>query len=155
MSRDRPRCPYCDEPAELRVRTTRYRRGEREVSVPTRFWECPLECEGPDGARPFRFENPHLLRSNDEAARSAWQAQFGEPMPTSRRPGRKPSEPREVRVQLRLTRTERQEMDRLRGGASLSNLVRERALQRYGSPRAPGFPLVENEDPEGPHRRAV
>lgn len=149
-----PHCPYCDRSARLEVRPGRYRRGTREVVSESRFWECPTGCEGPDGERPFRFQDAALLRVNDEAARAAWRERFGEAMPPSGRPGRKSATRRTAAVQVRLTQAERHRLDLERGDLSLSALVREAVLRRPGSPRAPRFPLVETDDVTGPHRRA-
>lgn len=154
MDFEAPACPYCQEPAILSSRVTRYRRGQRELPVKTGYWECPSGCEGPDGSMPFCFEDPQLLRANDEKTRAAWLDRFGEPMPPSRRPGRKPAERRSTRVQVRLTPSERLQLDRDRGDASRSAFLRDRALQGARSPAAPGFPLVDRADPNESHREA-
>lgn len=154
MDLRRPHCPYCSRPTHPGTRLGRYRRGSREVVIEARFWECPEDCEGPDGERPFRFQDAALLRLNDEAARSAWQVRFAEEMPPSGRPGRKSASRRSAPVQVRLTEAERLRLDRERGDLTLSAYLREAAFQRPASPRAPRFPLVENESVDGPHRRA-
>jgi hypothetical protein len=123
--------------------------------IEERFWECAGDCEGPDGERPFRYQDATLLRLNDDAARLAWQTRFDEAMPPSGRPGRKSaSRRRSAPVQVRLTEAERRRLERERGDLTLSAYLREAAFQRPASPRAPGFPLIENEDVAGPHRKA-
>ena len=106
---------------------------------------------GPDGMSPFRFEDPYLLRANDEAARAAWIERFGEPMPPAGRPGRKPREKRTVRVHILFTELEKRMIDRERSDCSRSEFLRARALHR-GSHVAPRFPLLELPEASGAHR---
>lgn len=117
-------CPYCGVAAQLVSRSSRYRRGERVLSVETQTWECPSGCEGPEGERPFQFETPELMRENDVLARAAWRGRYGEDLPPAMRPGRKPAEQRDVRVQILLTRSEEQMLDALRGATSRSEFFR-------------------------------
>src|SRR5437016_46550 len=107
-------CPSCKKPALLRDRIARYRRGRKVASVKTQCWECPSNCIGPDGSRPFQFHDARLLRQNDEAARVAWRHQFGEDMPRPSRPGRKSKEPRVTRLQVLLTEKELKKLDESR-----------------------------------------
>ncbi len=149
-----PLCPFCSSQAHLSTRESRYRRGARVVSVQTQHWECPADCEGPDGARPFRFQDPALLRSNDERAEVAWREKFGQEMPASGRPGRKTAARRLAPIQVRLTPSERDELDRQRGALPVSAYVRS-LLHPTVSSRAPRFPLVDTEGPQGPRRRPL
>ena len=119
-------CPYCGKPAVLGNRTMKYRRGDRTVSVEVQHWSCPESCAGEDGVRPFQFHDADLLSANDDAARSAWRAAFGEEMP--------PSERRE--------RSARDAGDKVQAVDS--------------SPRRlPRFPMRELADPSGTHRKVA
>ena len=120
-------CPYCEVEARLVERTVRFRRGRRVLSVEVREWECPNACAGPDGERPFRFQDPALMRHNEQVARAAWLQRYGEPMPARRLPGRKTTAHRRVRVPVLLTTEEVARLDRLRGSMSRSAYLR-RAL---------------------------
>jgi hypothetical protein len=124
-----PACPYCHTPARLGTRISRYRRGDRVLPVEVQHWECPAGCLAEDAQGPFRFEDPALLRANDEAARQAWMERFAEPMPPSGRPGRKPKEKRTVRVQVMLTPSEAQSIDHARGDLDRSEYLRRRVLR--------------------------
>ena len=129
MTTETRTCPYCEEPAILREGTTRYRRGERVVAVTTHYWECPSNCTGPDGERPFRFEDQRIGKANAEAAEDAWRARFGEPMPPPGKPGRKTKAPRTRRVPVLMSDDELQLLDRLRGRMSRGAYLR-RAMKR-------------------------
>lgn len=144
-----PACPFCGKRATFENGQSRYRRGPRVVSVKTKHWRCPSDCQGPDGSRPFLFEDPQLLRANDEAARAAWQRTFDEEMPLPKRPGRKPEEPRGERVQVLLSRREREALDRTRGSRSRSEVLRARTFDHAGG--GPEFPLEDSANPRGPH----
>ncbi|MFH1465097.1 MAG: hypothetical protein ABIO70_11995 [Pseudomonadota bacterium] len=123
-----PCCPYCGAVARLGTRISRYRRGERVLAVEVRHWECPAGCLAEDGQSPLHFEDPPLLRANDEEARRAWLERFGGPMPPSGRPGRKPRERRSVRVQVLVTPSEAEAIDRARGELDRSEYIRRRVL---------------------------
>lgn len=105
------------------------RRGERVLALDVHHWACVSGCLDEDGTSPFRFEDAALLRQNDEAARTAWQERFGEPLPSSGRPGRKPVERRDVRVQILLTASEVALLDRSRGEMPRSEFIRARLLR--------------------------
>jgi hypothetical protein len=124
-----PVCPYCGLPSRLFGRVTHVRRGDRVLPVSLAHWQCDHGCVEDDGSTPFRFEDPPLLRANDEAVRAAWQAQFGEPLPVAGRPGRKPAEPRRVRVQVLLTPSEVEELDQKRGSTTRSEFIRHRTFR--------------------------
>lgn len=124
MNKKAVNCPFCERPAKLVTRKSRYRRGDRLVSVSTQHWECQNGCAGPDGGVPFQFEDPALLRGNDRAARKAWREYYGEEMPAALRPGPKPREARSHRIQVMLTESERQLLDRRRGDLSRSEYLR-------------------------------
>ncbi len=152
MSKDVPNCPYCLSPAVPGTRVARVRRGRRVLSVEVRHWQCPGACPGPEGVPPFRFEDPELLRANDDAARRAWRERFGEEMPPARRPGRKPREKKTARIAVLFTESQRRQLDRARGAVSRSEYVRAAALSPLGSRRAPSFPLADCSEPDGRHR---
>jgi hypothetical protein len=119
-------CPFCSQPARHGTRISQVRRGNRVLSVEVEHWECAQGCLDEDGASIFRFEDQDQLRRNDETIRAAWLARFGEAMPPARRPGRKPPEPRDVRVQVLLTASEAAAIDRARGGVPRSEYIRRR-----------------------------
>jgi hypothetical protein len=124
-----PLCPYCGQPSRLDGRVTQVRRGDRVLSVSVKHWQCDLGCVEEDGTTPFRFEDPALMRGNDEAIRAAWLARFGEQLPRAGRPGRKPKEARQVRVQVMLTASELAQIDKERGSSTRSEYMRRRVLQ--------------------------
>lgn len=119
-------CPYCGQPAVLANHPTTYRRGDRTVTFEVQVWSCPSGCVGDDGSQPFRFMDAAQLRASDDAARVAWLTAYGEEMPPSER------KPRAERMPVR------------RGVVVLS-----------GAGRVPRFPLEENANPSGPHRRVA
>ena len=145
-------CPFCDAPAVEGTRVASYRRGDRVIKIEAKHWECSQECKGSNGREPYRFEDPRLLRENDQTARRVWLERFSEPMPTAGRPGRKPKEKREHRVPVLLTETEIKRLDELRGEQSRSEFLRD----RLGTTptRAPGFPLYEQPLAEKGRRRS-
>jgi hypothetical protein len=109
------------------------------LAIDAKTWECSRECVGPDGSRPFRFEDPPLMVVNDQAARDAWKERFGVEMPAAGRPGRKTDEPRNVRVQLLFTESEERTIDALRGEVPRSEFLRLeilRGLRRRRSAQA-------------------
>lgn len=118
----------CDRATELVETIVRVRRGERVLPVTMQMWECLSGCRSDAGDRPLRFINHSLAAVNDEAARMAWKAAFGEEMPEARRPGRKPPEKRSKGVRVMLTGTELRALDQLRGELSRSEYLRRRAL---------------------------
>lgn len=124
-----PVCPFCDVAAQPSERTTQVRRGDRVLSVVVKHWECTTGCLDEDGASPFRFEDPPTMKANDETIRAAWLTRFGAPLPRAGRPGRKPEEPRDVRVQLMLTSSELAAIDKERGALSRSEFIRQRILK--------------------------
>jgi hypothetical protein len=99
------------------------------LAVDVQHWQCDHGCLDEDGDAPFRFEDPPLMRANDEAIRAAWQKRFGEALPPTGRPGRKATEPREVRVQVMLTASELAAIDRDRGELPRSAYIRRRVLR--------------------------
>ena len=119
-------CPYCDKPAVRTLREVRVRRGDRVAPVEMDTWECPSGCAGPDGEVPFQFIDRALALENDASARAAWLARFGEALPPSRRPGRKPPEKRVVPLHVLLTPSEERELDQMRGTISRSEFIRTR-----------------------------
>jgi hypothetical protein len=123
-----PTCPYCGKKTRTGTHTATFRRGARVLAVEVRHRECPDTHPGPDGEVPFRFEDAVLLKANDEAARAAWQAKFGEPMPPATRPGRKPREPRTVRLTVLLTESEAERIDAERGDVPRADFVRQRVF---------------------------
>jgi hypothetical protein len=129
MTRPTPPCPLCDGPTASGRRATQIRRGARVVTVEVEHWTCTNGCLDEDGVSPFRFEDASLLRTNSDGVRAAWLARFGEPLPPSGRPGRKPAERRDIRVQLLLTPTELAEVDRQRGSTPRSEFIRRRILR--------------------------
>ena len=129
-----PTCPYCEKHARRTLREVRVRRGERVMPVQMDTWECPSGCAGPDGEVPFQFIDRALALENDASARVAWLARFGEPLPPSRRPGRKPPEKRVVPLHVLLTPSEERELDRMRGGVSRSEFIRTRLFGTGESP---------------------
>lgn len=124
-----PPCPFCGAPARAGSRATHVRRGERVLAIDVQHWECATGCLDEDGTSPFRFEDAVLLRKNDESIRAAWQEKFREPLPSTRRPGRKPPERRDVRVQILLTPSEAEILDRSRGEVPRSEFIRKRLLR--------------------------
>ena len=119
-----PVCPLCKAPTTLVGRTTRYRRGEQVLAVPTRAWACSAGCPDPtSGEAPFTFVDQPLAAWNDEHAGSLWLDHFGSPMPPSRQ-GRRPGEARCIRVPVMLTPTEVARLDKLRGDATRSAYLR-------------------------------
>lgn len=80
---DAPICPTCDKPAQLKKGVSYYRRGKKGVHVPTQYWECPSDCIGPDGSKPYKFHDVQLLKANDAEAKREWKEFFGEEMPPS------------------------------------------------------------------------
>ena len=122
-------CPYCNRPAVLATRTSRYRRGDRVLAVEAKNWECASGCAGPNGEQPFRFEDPLLMVENDRVARGAWLDRFHEEMPPTGRPGRKTEEPRNVRVQVLFTSSEEEAIDAVRGDLPRSEFLRREVLR--------------------------
>ena len=129
MTDETRRCGSCEGLAVLRSDTTRYRRGNRVVSVPTQFWECSDQCQGPDGERPFQFVDADLMEANDAAARAAWRRRFGAEMPPAGRPGRKTDQPRRKRVPVLMSDEEVRLLDHARGGMSRGAFLRH-AMRR-------------------------
>lgn len=129
MTNPNPPCPFCGVPTHMGSRATHVRRGARVLTLDARHWECASGCLDEDGTSPFRFEDAALLRQNDEATRTAWLERFGEPLPPSRRPGRKPPERRDVRVSILLTASEADVLDRSRGEVPRSAFIRNRLLR--------------------------
>jgi hypothetical protein len=84
MDEIRMDCPFCGQPVVRVTRPATYRRADRIVRIDTQCWQCPTDCEGPDGSKPFTFYDVHQLKANDENAKVAWLAQYNEPMPPSR-----------------------------------------------------------------------
>ncbi len=129
MTNDTRQCPFCERPAVLKTGTSRYRRGDRVISVTTEYWECPSACTGPEGEQPFQFEDHQLALSNDEAARRAWRDRFGVEMPSRMRPGRKTQTPRRRRVPVLMSDDELAALDGARGEMSRGAFLRQ-ALKR-------------------------
>ena len=129
MTEDTRQCPFCERPAVLKQGTSRYRRGDRVISVTTQYWECPERCADPDGDTPFQFEDRQLAVSNDEAARRVWHDRFGVEMPARQRPGRKTPAPRRRRVPVLMSDAELAQLDAVRGEMSRGAFLRE-ALER-------------------------
>lgn len=126
-----PDCPYCRKPASLEPTSTRYRRGNRTVTVPGWTWQCSDGCEHPDApGAAFRFSDSALMRWTDGEAARLWQLEFGEAMPPSRR-GKRRAPKRSVRVPVMLTEAEAKRLDRLRGDRTRSEFLRD-ALQPSG-----------------------
>lgn len=121
-------CPHCEKPARLVLIPTRVKRGDRVLSVPLETWECESGCRSEDGSRPFAFSDQAQAKRNDPVIRAAWRAAFGEEIPEAKRPGRKPQEPRNRTVQVKLTERELRELDQRRGEASRSEYIRSHAL---------------------------
>lgn len=128
MSNETPKCPYCKTTARLVLRPVRVKRGDRVLSVDLETWECVTGCAAPDGPPPFRFVEQVVAHRNTERVRERWLAEFGEPLPEARRPGRKPPERRSVPVHVLLTPSEARELDRLRGEESRSEYIRSHVL---------------------------
>src|SRR4051812_46951752 len=99
-------CPYCVKPARSVLIPTRVKRGDHVLSVPLETWECESGCRSEDGSRPFAFSDQAQAKRNDPVIRAAWRAAFGEEIPEAKRPGRKPQEPRNRTVQVKLTERE-------------------------------------------------
>ena len=138
MIDDTRQCPFCERPALLKQGTSRYRRGDRVISVTTEYWECPERCTGPDGDQPFQFEDQRLAARNDEAARRAWRDRYGVEMPARKRPGRKTQAPRRRRVPVLMSDAELAELDAARGDMSRGAFLRqalERAISATGAGR--------------------
>ena len=121
-------CPYCEKMARPVLVPTRIKRGDRVVSVQLETWECASGCRSEDGSRPFAFSDQAQAKRNDPVIREAWRGVFGEEIPDAMRPGRKPQEPRNRTVQVKLTERELHELDQRRGGASRSEYIRSHAL---------------------------
>ena len=121
-------CPYCEKRARSVLIPTRVKRGDRVVSVPLETWECESGCRSEDGSRPFAFSDQTQATRNDPVIRAAWREAFGEEIPEAKRPGRKPQEPRNRTVQVKLTERELCELDERRGDASRSEYIRSHAL---------------------------
>lgn len=128
-----PNCSGCGQPATLVPRSTRFRRGDRVLAVDGWIWECASRCPDPaDGTVPYQFTTFELMSWEEDRAREAWQARFGEPMPPSRR-ARLPDEQRSLRVSLLLTPDEAERLDRLRGEMSRSEFLRRAIDDPHGS----------------------
>lgn len=134
-------CPFCGAPAVAGTREAHYRRGDKVIKLHVQHWECSGDCTSADGQGPYRFEDPQLLRLNDETARRVWLEQFDEPMPAAGRPGRKVNEKRGNRVSVLLSDTEVARLDALRGEESRSEFLRRTLAP--SNVKAPGFPLYE------------
>ena len=145
-------CPACNEPADLVSRPASYRRGSDVLNVDVLRWQCTSGCAVPGSGEPYRFADPQLMRLNDSNARKRWRQQFGEEMPPAGRPGRKPSEPRDRRVPILLTRSELELLDSVRGDLSRSAVLRQALNER--APTIPLPPLVE-EPTDAPTRRVA
>lgn len=107
---------------------TRVKRGDRVISVPLETWECTAECRSEDGSRTFAFSDQSQAARNEARIRAAWRETFGEEIPEAKRPGRKPPEPRNCTVQVKLSERELRELDHLRGATSRSEYLRAHAL---------------------------
>jgi hypothetical protein len=88
-------------------------------------WRCPNKCADPDGKGVFTFADAALLASNDHKAEEAWRKTFGEPMPPSGRRGRPSDDPRTERVQIRLSESDVELLDEVRGEESRSEFLRK------------------------------
>lgn len=121
-------CPYCDKPARSVLIPTRVKRGDRVLSVPLETWECESGCRSEDGSRPFAFSDQAQATRNAPLIAAAWRDAFGEEIPEAKRPGRKPQEPRNRTVQVKLTERELRDLDQRRGDASRSEYIRSHAL---------------------------
>lgn len=121
-------CPYCDKPTQSVLIPTRVKRGDRILSVPLETWECESGCRSADRSRPFAFSDQAQAKRNEPRIRAAWRESFGEEIPEPKRPGRKPQEPRNRTVQVKLTERELRELDQRRGEASRSEYIRSHAL---------------------------
>lgn len=120
-------CASSNCKAALCERAAQVRRGDRVADYTRHFWRCAT-CENPveDGA--LEFVDMAVGLANDAAAKEAWQAKFGEPLPSVRPPGRKPETPRTERLTILLTEGELAELDRDRGTTPRSEFVRDRLL---------------------------
>ena len=121
-------CPHCEKPARSVLIPTRVKRGDRVLSVPLETWECESGCRSEDGSRPFAFSDQAQATRNAPLIVAAWRDAFGEEIPEAKRPGRKPQEPRNRTVQVKLTERELSELDQRRGEASRSEYIRSHAL---------------------------
>ncbi len=121
-------CPYCEKPARSVLISTRVKRGDQVLSVPLETWECESGCRSDDGSRPFAFSDQAQAKRNDPVIQAAWRAAFGVEIPEAKRPGRKPQEPRNRTVQVKLTERELRDLDQRRGDASRSEYIRSHAL---------------------------
>ena len=121
-------CPTCEMPAHQVLIPTRVKRGDRVLSVPLETWECASGCRSEDGSRPFAFSDQAQAKRNAPVIRAAWREAFSEEMPEAKRPGRKPPEPRNRTVQVKLTERELRDLDQRRGDASRSEYIRSHAL---------------------------
>lgn len=133
-------CTSSNCAATLCERAAQVRRGERVADYTKRFWRCTA-CENPVEDGPLEFVDMPVGLANDAAARDAWQAKFGEPLPSMRPPGRKPDAPRTEKLTILLTEGELAELDRERGTTSRSEYARSRLLgtrdRRMAGARAP------------------
>lgn len=132
-----PICPWCEAPAIEARAVIRFRRGDRVLPVETLQWRCPSGCAGPDGEVPYIFVDLETMSKNEEAARVAWLQHFGDPMPASGRSGRPSAEPQDERLQVRLSRSDLERLDRARGELTRSEFVR-RAVVKAASTKSGG-----------------
>jgi hypothetical protein len=127
-----PKCAVCGGASVPTTALIRYRRGGKVLAVQTLQWMCPGDCIGPVGEKPHVFADFGTLRRNEQQAQAKWLERFGEPMPPPSRSGR-PAPPLEEacteRLQVLLTKTQLQAIDRSRGSLSRSEFVR-RSLPR-------------------------
>lgn len=127
--------PTCNSPectVTLVPRTCMGRRGDRTVTFEGHGWRCS-RCADPDTGLPgLDFLDGQLLMRNEAALAAAWMARYGEPLPPSGRPGRKPEQPRTERLAVMLTEDEVRRIDASRGERSRSEFVRDAIDQRLG-----------------------
>lgn len=123
-------CRRCGGERTLVEREERVVRGERVSRYLAQYWRC-ARCRDPEtGEEPYLSADRTLLERNVQAAKDAWQAQFGEPLPPKGRPGRPPAgdAPRDKVVTIRMSRSELERIDRARGDRSRSDFLRDAGL---------------------------
>lgn len=75
-------CPICSKPTLVIGLTQRVRRGERDLEVAARAFQCASGCRSrKDRTKPLQFQTSELMRINEAEIREAWVKAFDTILP--------------------------------------------------------------------------